>query len=215
MTSTQDPVMITISSYQISAYEYIGNTNQLSYFPGLQYWLDNFIGLLPGKKVLDVGFGSGRDLVYFIDHGLDVEGIELTPKFIDLLKERVHIPLHLMDMRNLIFPDNFFHGLWCCSSFLHLPHNDALPTLQGFARVLKQDGILYLSLKEGFGNEWRLDKNSNISTAHRYFTYYSNEQIHGLLLESGFELLAESKNIGKRVDRPHWLNLMYRLSTRD
>ena len=33
---------------------------------------DKFIEILPGKRVLDFGCGSGRDTKYFIEAGLDV-----------------------------------------------------------------------------------------------------------------------------------------------
>ena len=66
----EDVVQKTVSSYEAKADEYIRNTDQLSYFPDLPAVLDKFITLLPGKKVLDVAFGAGRDTLYFIEHGL-------------------------------------------------------------------------------------------------------------------------------------------------
>lgn len=203
-------VLATIDSYKKSADEYIKNTNQLSFFPGLQAWLDYFVELLPGKKVLDIAFGSGRDILHMLERGLDVEGIELTEEFIETLRRQVDVPLYKMDMRQLDFPASSFHGLWCCSSFLHLPHKDALPTLKDFARVLCHGGILYLSLKEGHGYEWRIAKESNRSNASRYFAYYTSQEIQELLLEAGFEMVSDGKQAGVRANRPLWINALAR-----
>ncbi|MFN8453886.1 MAG: class I SAM-dependent methyltransferase [Anaerolineae bacterium] len=132
-----DPVTTTIASYEAKANEYIQNTDQLSYFPDLPAMLDKFIALLPGKKVLDVAFGSGRDTFYLSEHGLSVQGIELTQSFIDSLREKAKNPISKMDMRWLGFADNVFDGIWCCAAFLHIPRSQTIMTLNGFSRVLR------------------------------------------------------------------------------
>lgn len=210
MEVEKDPVLATVESYNTNADEYIHKTNRLSFFPGLQDWLDNFIHLLPGPRVLDVAFGAGRDIHYMLDRGLKVEGIELAEAFIAALREQIDIPLYRMDMRHLQFPNGTFHGIWCCSAFLHLPRADALPTLQEFARVLHSGGVLFLSLKEGHGSEWIADRDGNIGSAPRYYTYYSSKEIRDLLSEAGFELLLEGKQDSRRQNQPVWLSLISR-----
>jgi ubiquinone/menaquinone biosynthesis C-methylase UbiE len=207
---THDPILTTIASYEAKADEYIHKTDQLAYFPGLPAMLDRFISLLPGHKVLDVAFGAGRDTLYFIEQGLDVEGIELTQAFINALCLKADIPLYKMDMRRLGFTDDAFDGIWCCASFLHLPHTDALATLREFARVLRPAGILYLDLKEGDGEEWVIDSDGNVSNATRYYTYYGIDEICQLLTKADFEVLFTRRQEHIKPNEPFWINLICR-----
>lgn len=46
--------------------------------------------ILPQKsRVVDIGFGSGRDLSFLKDHGFDVWGIEPSRQFVNIAKERL------------------------------------------------------------------------------------------------------------------------------
>src|SRR3989339_2094278 len=63
---------------------------------------DFFIQNLKGQKILDIGCGPGRDAKYFLEHGLDVTGIDLTSNFVKLATQNVpSASFKQMDMRNL------------------------------------------------------------------------------------------------------------------
>lgn len=208
-----DPVLSTIASYEVKADEYIRNTDKMSYFPDLPAMLDKFISLLPGKDVLDVAFGAGRDTAYLLEHGLNVQGIEMSQVFIDTLRQKIDIPLYRMDMRRLEFEDNSFDGIWCCSAFLHLPRADALPTLQGFARVLRSNGILYIDLKEGDGEKWVNSPDGHVSDVPRFFTYYRAEEMCQLLEKAGFDVvLTRIQKHPKYAHKHNWINFISRKS---
>jgi ubiquinone/menaquinone biosynthesis C-methylase UbiE len=178
----------TIDSYSKSYKEYIDNTIDINTFPDVARDIDIFINYLNGKKVIDVAFGSGRDIVYFLSKSLEVSGIELTNEFIVELQKRVDIPLFLMDMRDIKLPDSNYDGVWCCSSFSHIPKEDSGDTLIGFNRLLKKGGILFLSIKSGKGEEWV--SKGNINEMPRYFSYYNKNEISDLLSSSGFEVIS-------------------------
>ena len=204
-----DVVLKTVASYETKADEYIHNTDQLAYFPDLPAVLDKFISLLPGKKVLDVAFGAGRDTLYFIGQGLEVQGIELAQVFIDTLHKKVNIPLYKMDMRHLDFPDNTFDGIWCCSAFLHLVRSDALSTLQEFYRVLKPNGVLYVDLKEGEGEKWVISPDGHVTDIPRFFTYYHLDEICSLYIRAGFSVEYTRKQPHPKYAHKHaWLNVI-------
>ncbi len=199
--SKKDIVGLTIESYNANAAEYIRETGQLPFFPGEQVWLDKFIDLLPGPKVLDAAFGSGCHTLYMLDRGLAVEGIDLTEAFITALHNKVDIPLCKMDMRKLEFRDENFHGLWCNSAFPHLPRQDASSTLDGFARVLRAGGILFLDVQEGAGNEWTAKTKGNVTGTPRYYAYYSKADIIQLVSDAGFEIVSTDKEKNSPVLR--------------
>ena len=44
----------------------------------MQFQLTRFESLLPGKRILDAGSGSGRDVDYFLEDGFKPIGIDLS-----------------------------------------------------------------------------------------------------------------------------------------
>lgn len=48
-----------------------------------KYQLLNFIKPFTGNKILDIGFGDGRNTVFLCDAGLAVSGIEITQGLVD------------------------------------------------------------------------------------------------------------------------------------
>jgi SAM-dependent methyltransferase len=63
-----------------------------------------FAGLAPGERVLDVGCGMGRYTFALADHGLVVEGLDLTESLLARFREfdggQYGIPLHCADVLN-------------------------------------------------------------------------------------------------------------------
>lgn len=92
-----------------------------------------------------------------------------------------------MDMRALEFPPKAFDGLWVMASFQHLPKKDAHKTLAGFRNVLKDSGLLYLSVTEGVGEGLR-SKERYFGNS-KYFAHYTETEITGFLTDAGFTTL--------------------------
>lgn len=203
-----DAVSITIASYEARATEYIDRTDLLAYFPDHLFLLNRFATLLPGPDVLDVGFGSGRDMLHFNNCGLHVVGIELTQAFLDGLCSYTDICTCKMDMRNLAFRDYAFDGVWCCASFLHLPRSSAINTLQGFYRVLREKGVLGITLKEGEGEEWVTSASASLRNAPRFFTYYHRLEIRQLLTECQFNILSDEIAENHFDEHHDWIQLL-------
>jgi SAM-dependent methyltransferase len=64
----------------------------------------------PGEKVLEIGCGSGSDLLQFAKHGALATGIDLTTKHVELARNRVgdRAIVHQADARHLPFEDESF-----------------------------------------------------------------------------------------------------------
>jgi len=108
-----------------------------------------------------------------------------------------------MGMRNLDFQDNYFDGIWACASFLHIPRKDAQKTLNEFYRVLRENGLIYISVKEGRGETFA--KSSQYEEKERYFVYYSSTELRQLIENSGFKIVKEI--IEKEKSRDNWINI--------
>lgn len=54
-----------------------------------KYYYQRFDGLLKNKKVLDLGCGEGKDLLYFKNKGAKIYGIDSSEKMVELAKIKV------------------------------------------------------------------------------------------------------------------------------
>ena len=104
--------------------------------------------LLPrGGSLLDVGFGSGRDMLYFKSKGFVVSGIDVEPHFVEHAKQ-LGLNVRLCDVRNLE-ETNRYDGIWANACLLHLKRSELKETIKKLLSLLKPNGYLYLSMKKG------------------------------------------------------------------
>ena len=135
-------------------------------------------------RILDVGCGPGADTAPMANAGLDVVGLDLTPQFLHEAREQApEARLLRGDMRALPVDATAFEGLWSSAAFLHLPRSDAVPTLEGFHRVLAPGGALLLSV---MASETR-DADAVEVPDGRRFTFWHEGPIRDRLREAGFD----------------------------
>jgi ubiquinone/menaquinone biosynthesis C-methylase UbiE len=105
----------------------------------------------PNTHILDVGCGPGRDMAWFENRKINVTGVDYTQAMLEIARTRVHGSLVQADMRKLPFESHSRDRIWCNASLLHLPKSDSPAALLEFKRVLKPNGILFLAVQEGEG----------------------------------------------------------------
>ncbi len=203
MLNQEDEVAKTIQTYEKTAKDYFNARNDINIIKDLaDYFLEN----IPGHKVLDIGCGPGRDARYFLEHGLEVTGIDMTANFIKLaVTNAPKANFKKMDMRNLGFADESFDGIWSCASFLHIPKKQAKNTLQGFHRVLRPQGLLYISVKQGNGEKNVVNKRYKDGRS-KFFAFYSKDELKKLLLSCDFKIIKISTNIFEET-LDQWVNI--------
>ena len=106
-----------------------------------------------GKRLLEVGFGSGLFAVAFARAGAEVHGLEVNPVLLDIARENskrdgAAVDLKVYDGRKFPYPDNFFDYAFSTSVLEHV--SNPREVLAEIARVLKRGGKCYLS----FPNRW-------------------------------------------------------------
>ncbi len=172
--------------------------------------LDRFIELLQGKDVIDIGCAEGRETKYLTDHGFNVTGCDFSEDFITMARTKCpNNTFVVADMRHL--PENIgvFDGIWASASFLHIPKSEALSTLQGFRKILKTHGLLYVSVLEG--NSDSLRPNLEMGWPERHFSDYQEEELSSILERAGFSTIAMEKTT--RKNKRAFLNYFCHIST--
>lgn len=196
----KDPVTGTMSTYDQIATDYAERWQDRG---GLQADMERFVNLLPvGGLVCDVGCGPGFDTAVLRQKGLDAIGLDRSWGMMQAgrTEHGIDAPFVQVDMRDLPLGKTAVHGLWVCASLLHLPRSDVPQTLQAFARILKPNGILYLSVKMGDAAKWMpTPYQENLP---RFFTYWQSETLDPLLHQAGFTIVDGWEKQGSR-DR--WL----------
>jgi|LakMenE18May11ns_1017448.scaffolds.fasta_scaffold9813002_2 SAM-dependent methyltransferase len=166
--------------------------------------IDFFIDKLNGDNILDIGCGSGRDTEYFVNKGLDVVGIDLSDRFIEISKSKVpNVKFIKMDMRNMDFSLDSFDGIWSMASLLHIPKIEIKDTIIKFREVLKTNGIVYISVKLGVGE--RFVKKDRYKGLEKFFAFYTESEISDLLEKCGFEIIKLS--LYKVPEQDTWIDV--------
>jgi SAM-dependent methyltransferase len=172
------------------------------HFP-LERELNRFAELVgAGGLVLDVGCGPAQYTRELDARGLQPIGLDLSPEMLAQAQMAGFRALLLADMVHIPLQAGSLDGLFVCASMLHVPHHVAPIALQGFRRVLRQNGILYLALKEGEGEGW-LD---NEEFGARWFAFYDADGVDSMLEAGGFALMDGWINPPQPNQRHNWIN---------
>jgi SAM-dependent methyltransferase len=195
-----DPIKETINTYNSFAEDYKKRYQSDKDGNRMQVYLDKFVDKLKGERtVLDVGSGAGFDAKYLSDKGLNVTSIDLADKLLEVAREIApNVSFIKMDMRQMTFNNGSFDGIWSSASLLHLPKSEVPNVLNNFYNILRSDGILCVSLKQGEGEGFVTNKGEgNLEGAHRYFSYYSKKEVEDLLSKSRFVLTEYTENTNR------------------
>ena len=109
--------------------------------------LDKFAKITSGKRLLDVGCGTGFILSLAHSCFEEVYGIDITPAMLDIAASKhreqkvKNVKLIQASSDELPFPDSYFDVVTAYGFLHHL--QDLLPTFSEVYRVLKNGGIFY------------------------------------------------------------------------
>lgn len=160
-----------------------------------------------GGKVLDLGCGAGVQARQLKMAGLDVVGLDLSPKMIEFAKRKNPDCEFLVgDIENLNFKENYFDGVYARGSLLHIRKRNISKVLTDIFNILKKGGFLYLALKEGEG-EGVIESEKYGKKVKRFFSFFSVQEISNYLNDAGFEVLSSSNWAGKDIN---WIHLFAR-----
>ena len=151
--------------------------------------LDKFANDFDFKSVIcDVGCGSGHITRYLFDEGLNVFGIDISERCIQIARrENPKMRFQVMDMARLDIADESVDGIVSFYSIIHTPKRFIHTLFHEFNRVLKKGGKLLIVVKKG-DTEGYVYELEGFKTR-LYFTNFNEEELKSYLQTCGFELI--------------------------
>ena len=162
-----------------------------------------FLAEIPaGGHILDLGCGSGRDSLYFLQQGYLVTAVDGSEKLCRIAQEYTGQPVLCRDFFDITDEDEY-DGIWACASLLHVEKERLPELLKKLSAALKPEGVLYVSFKEGEFSGIRSD---------RHFTDLTEESMREIFAGSGS---WQERSVWKSCDvRPDhsgevWINGLF------
>lgn len=140
------------------------------------------------RRILDLGCGDGKDLPVFLSLGLDPVGLDYAEEMLEIAGRRCpRALLILADMRDpLFFMDGQFWGVWTCSAIPHIPRVELPGLLHDIWRILKKNGVLYISARQGEPGCYKIP----YLDVEVYRERYTVEEISSILEDMAFKIVS-------------------------
>ena len=153
---------------------------------------DLFLKEIQGNKIVDLGCGPGNHAEYFQRKGLDVLCVDFSKEMLAICKKK-KLKTQYMDLEHITLPDGSFDGVWAFASLLNISRKSIPPVIAKMAKVLKQGGILGLSMKEGQKEGIEVESHTKRP---RYLSYFSDSELRKLFTPY-FEILFFTRTAEK------------------
>ena len=159
----------------------------------------------PKASVLDIGFGSGRDLAFLRNHKIAVWGVDPTKTFVKYAREKfsnINDHFALSGLPDLILPEYFpqkFDAVLLIAVWMHIPKELQDKAARKICSLLNKSGKVILSYSMG-------------SRSHddRFFEKLKPRQVSSLFEKSGCHKIFEDSNSdGLGRNEIEWITEVY------
>jgi SAM-dependent methyltransferase len=204
MNTDQEKITSTINFYHKSADELITRYDSADMSVLHRTILDH---LDKSSKLLDIGFGSGRDLAFLRENGFEIWGADPSEKFVEHAQRRFpDITNHFFctALPKLELPSDLnrsFDAIILIAVWMHLPQKTYEDAIRSLCSFLKPGGMLILS----YSITQRDEKSE------RYFEDIDRELLQNLFQNFRFKQIAEHTNAdGLNKREIKWVTEVYK-----
>jgi SAM-dependent methyltransferase len=143
----------------------------------------------PESIICDVGCGPGHITRYVHDKGLNVFGVDISEKCVEVARrENPGMRFQVMDIAELDLADESVDGIISFYSIIHTPKLLQLALFREFNRVLKTGGRICVVVKKG-DSEGYVDELIGFKTK-LYFANFNEEEIRSYLEAGKFRVVS-------------------------
>jgi SAM-dependent methyltransferase len=181
------------ASYDRVADAYVAlGAGELGPTPWLRAALAAFAEEVRGRgPVLDVGCGPGQVTAHLAGLGLDVSGVDLSPRMVEHARRRFpQLRFAVASATALDLPDASLGGVLGWWSLFHLPREVLPAVLASFARALVPGGQVLLGTHVGDGELARTEAYRGVPVTWTS-RYWQPEHLAALLADAGLEPVSE------------------------
>lgn len=165
-----------------------------------------FLRAMGGKaplRILDLGCGPGRDVLYFRSLGHEVVGLDGAARFVEMARELTGCEVLHQDFLALSLEGRRFHGIFANASLFHVPTSDLPRVLRELHDALEPRGVLFASNPHG-------DDREGFSRG-RFGAFLTYETWRAHVSAAGFEEIEHYyRPEGQPRERQPWLATVWR-----
>jgi len=154
---------------------------------------------LPAEAfVLDVGCGSGRDLLWMKKRGFDVIGFERSPGLAELARDNAACEVIKGDFESYDFSSFLVDAIMLVGALVHVPHERFSDVFQNITSAIPDNGSVLITLKQGSGDLTDPDG--------RIFYLWQDQKALELFDTLGFKVCDFSTSVSKTGSEEIWMS---------
>lgn len=168
----------------------------------MSHLYDRFLENIPeGGSILDVGCGSGRDLLAFSLRGFKAQGIDSSGTLARMASAYSGVPVNVGDFSTMKI-NGQYDGIWACASLLHVEREFLSDTLKNLKAAMIPGGVIFASVREGAGQRAGDDG--------RVYTLFYIEELKEIFAKSGLQvqLAWKTQDVIHSRSKLTWINVM-------
>jgi SAM-dependent methyltransferase len=153
--------------------------------------------LTAGAIVLDVGCGSGRDLLWMKKKGFDVIGFDRSSSLVKLARENAGCEVIEGDFETYDFSEISADAIMLIGALVHISYDRFSDLFKDIILSLSDFGKILITLKEGTG--------TRTDTEGRTFYLWQDEKARAIFANLDFKVCDFSRSTSKTGSGEVWL----------
>jgi SAM-dependent methyltransferase len=154
---------------------------------------------LPAEAfVLDVGCGSGRDLLWMKKRGFDVIGFERSPGLAELARDNAGCEVIEGDFETYDFSSILVDAVLLVGALVHVPHEKCPDVFLNIKSAIPDGGSVLITLKKGSGDLTAPDG--------RTFYLWEDPKAREMFDTLGFKVCDFSSSVSKTGSGALWMS---------
>ena len=190
-------------------------------FPAkLDIELKRYLNLVPGKEVLDLGIGQGRNSIPLAELGFNVTGVDYSTKCLEICKNTCNkLNLVQSDIRTFDIEKDKYDMI-LSGYVLHFLHkNDSYKIVENIKNNIKDHGIVYISvfsledprfIKRSTSSDFEILDNNILHNKinDTYVSFFSKEEILNLFSDFKTIFVSEEYCLEQNVETPRYAGVI-------
>lgn len=190
-------------------------------FPAkLDLELKRYLNLVPGKEVLDLGIGQGRNSIPLAELGFNVTGVDYSTKCLEICKNTCNkLNLVKSDIRTFDIEKDKYDMI-LSGYVLHFLHkNDSYQIIKNIKNNLKNNGIVYISVfsledpkfsKHSTSSDFEILDNNILHNKvnDTYVSFFSKDEVLNLFSDFKTIFISEEYCLEQNVETPRYAGVI-------